>query len=1103
MFSSKTATRAGILLLLTACTGDSGSPLAPDPAGPGFEISDAAHAGAVPGFYFLPPMVPEPTFSGTFDGALSPRVEVCELAGSSCGPVIAQYTMTSGTGSELVRVDATNEHYAVNWHTDQFNLDIAKHYRISVHVGSFQLGFADFDPVSTGKELKNVDTQEYIPLVDGRTLPIKFRIETGIVAAVAVSPASATIETGQTQQFTAALTDLHGNPVSAPVAWTVSDPGVATIDGAGLATGVAPGTVTVTATSGGASGSASLTVLDPNTAPVAAADNFEAIGNVTVPVAAPGVLANDTDAENHSLSVAAPGSYTTANGGTVTLNADGSFTYLSPAGFTGTDSFDYAASDGSLASATVTVQVSVGSRVWYVRNDGAAPGDGRDASPFTTLKAAETASSAGETIFLLAGNGTTSGYDEGIVLKAGQALTGQGLVSSVTASLNGQTVVLLAAGSTPQVTRSTAGPTVQLATDNTVQGVSIASTAGAGIAGSSFGTLTAGSLSVSAVGGPALDLQNGTAAAAFSSLSSTNSGTTGLRLHGLSGTLTAAGGNVGGATAAGVDISGGTADIGYAGNISNAVDHAVAVTGRTGGTVTFSGNLQDTGAGVLVQNNTGGTIAFTGASKVLDTGASPAVTLLSNTGANIQFAGGGLSLTTTTATAFGASGGGTVQVTGANNAIGTTSGTALSVVNTTIGTSGVTFRSISAGNGTSGIVLENTGSVNGLQVTGTGTAGSGGTIQGMSGSGIALTNATNVRLSYMSVTGNAGSGLNASSVTGLMLTSLNVQASGDAGLHLNELGGTNSITGTEVSGSTTDNVRVSNATATLGSLSLSGCTIRNNNATSGGAGIAVSAPSSAVMSVSVQGCAFSGNRLIALSGGAAGTSHLTLSALNNTFTAGAAGHPQGNQGIQVTASGSGQVTYDITGNDISGLANTGINVFAGESATMSGHVRSNTVTNTGGSGFGIRVFQSALSSVRANVDGNAVSNVGFDYGILAEASGGTLAGQGRMDLALTNNSSSVLSSALDAIRVQVRNTNTLCARVSGNTTDTGGDFSYGLYLRQANTTSTFNLEGLTSGLQTAATTQSYAASQNPGAASVGTIASVGFTGVATGSCNLP
>ena len=67
-------------------------------------------------------------------------------------------------------------------------------------------------------------------------------------------------------------------------------------------------------------------------------DTFDAIGNVTVPVAAPGVLANDTDGESNPLS-AVPGTFPTAAGGSVTINADGSFSYLSAAGFTGQDSF--------------------------------------------------------------------------------------------------------------------------------------------------------------------------------------------------------------------------------------------------------------------------------------------------------------------------------------------------------------------------------------------------------------------------------------------------------------------------------------------------------------------------------------------------------------------------------------------------------------------------------------------------------------------------------------------------------------------------------------------------------------------------------------------
>ncbi len=760
-----------LVALAAGCGGDAGSIVGPE-GGPSPIVSDAAHAGAVQGFYFLPPMVAAPTFSGTFDAALSPRVEICEVVAGSCSTVIAQYTTTSGSGSETVRLNAAQQNYAVNWHTNDFNLDPAKHYRISVFVGSFRLGFADVDVVGTGKELKNVDSNQYIALVDGRTLPIKFRIETGVVAAVVVTPATATISAGQTQQFTATLTDLHGNTITGPVSWTTSNAAVATIDGSGLATGVAPGTVTVTATSGGASGTATLVVVNPNTPPVANADAYDAIGNVTVPVAAPGVLANDTDGESNTLTVTA-GTFATAAGGTVTLNADGSFTYLSAAGFTGSDSFQYEASDGS-ATATGTVAVTVNGRVWYVSNAAAAPGDGRDASPFTTLAAAEGASGPGETIFLLAGNGSTTGYDQGITLKAGQALTGQGVTSNISASLNGQSVLLLAAGSTPSITRTSAGPTIQLATGNTVQGVSVASTAGAGIAGSAFGTFTAGSISVSAVGGPALDLQTGSVAAAFGSLSSTGSTGAGLRLHALSGTLTADGGSITGAAGTGVHVSGGDANIAYGGSVTNATGRAVSVTGRSGGSLALSGSINETGTGILVSGNTGGTISFTGPAKTLDTGASTAFDLQNNTGATINVQGGGLDITTTSGNGFSATGGGTVNVTGAGNRVVSGTGRAVNLQNVSLGTLGVTFRSVSANGGASGIVLDGTGAAGGFKVTGDGaTAGSGGTIQNSTQRGVRASSTVNLSLSFMNFLNNGTANLSAAATCGDALNGLN------------------------------------------------------------------------------------------------------------------------------------------------------------------------------------------------------------------------------------------------------------------------------------------------------------------------------------------
>ena len=75
-----------------------------------------------------------------------------------------------------------------------------------------------------------------------------------------------------------------------------------------------------------------------------------------------------------------------ANGGSATLQSDGSFTYLPAAGFTGNDTFTYHASDGTATSAG-TVTVNVASRVWYVDNSLAPAGDGRSTSPFNTLAA--------------------------------------------------------------------------------------------------------------------------------------------------------------------------------------------------------------------------------------------------------------------------------------------------------------------------------------------------------------------------------------------------------------------------------------------------------------------------------------------------------------------------------------------------------------------------------------------------------------------------------------------------------------------------------------------------------------------------------------------
>src|SRR5438445_521012 len=84
------------------------------------------------------------------------------------------------------------------------------------------------------------------------------------VSSVTVSPASASVSAGQTVQLTATPKDANGNPLAGRViTWASSNTSVATVSGTGLVSGGAAGPATITATSEGQSGTASITVAVP------------------------------------------------------------------------------------------------------------------------------------------------------------------------------------------------------------------------------------------------------------------------------------------------------------------------------------------------------------------------------------------------------------------------------------------------------------------------------------------------------------------------------------------------------------------------------------------------------------------------------------------------------------------------------------------------------------------------------------------------------------------------------------------------------------------------------------------------------------------------
>ena len=83
---------------------------------------------------------------------------------------------------------------------------------------------------------------------------------TAPVANVAITGNAGVIPVGLTQQLTANLRDAGGNAVFLrSVAWTSSAPTIATVSSSGLVTGVTAGTATITATSEGRTGTATVT----------------------------------------------------------------------------------------------------------------------------------------------------------------------------------------------------------------------------------------------------------------------------------------------------------------------------------------------------------------------------------------------------------------------------------------------------------------------------------------------------------------------------------------------------------------------------------------------------------------------------------------------------------------------------------------------------------------------------------------------------------------------------------------------------------------------------------------------------------------------------
>ncbi len=528
---------------------------------------------------------------------------------------------------------------------------------------------------------------------------------------------------------------------------------------------------------------------------------------IEVPDGSSDLLANATDVEpSTTLSIQGSGSIATTQGGTITVNnATGEFSYDPPPGFTGTDTFDYQVCDDGVpvpaacsTAVTVTLNVS-GNTIWFIDNTAAA-GNGTLQTPFNSLSAFNSSANpgTGHYVFLATGTGTYS--EAGITLAAGQTLLGQGrsgsfdVVTGITAapfSINRPTL----GGARPLIVSSANG--INMSTNNDIRGLNIGNTTNFGLRGTVIGNLTLDEVGINGNGGGIQITTSGAlSSVSFDVLDSTSSTTAAIDLNGTTGTVSIASSTTGinnNFASPAIRINGGSLNMTYPGSINNTSGRSIEVSNNTGGILNFNGLVDDDAAGILLNNNTGATINFSS-----------------------------LDLDTATDTAFTATGGGTVNITGSTNTIDTTTGLAINIQNTSIGTSGITLRSVSKNGGTTGIDINGAGSAGFFTITGTGTSnGSGGTIQNTTLNGILIENTNNINISNVNlnngtnesagclagvngVSGDCNAAIEFNTVSNINLTNLTIDGNGDAS---DELGiYANTVTNFDMNNVTVQNV---------------------------------------------------------------------------------------------------------------------------------------------------------------------------------------------------------------------------------------------------------------------------------------------------------
>lgn len=289
------------------------------------------------------------------------------------------------------------------------------------------------------------------------------------------------------------------------------------------------------------------------TSPLAFPDAYACTGNVGISVSAvDGLLANDFDDNPAGLACSVVADAATAQGGSISIAADGSFSYTPPPGFTGDDTYAYTLNDGNPVAGVAandmgTVTITVSNVVWFVDNTGGgAGGTGTLSDPFKTLGDFNTSAGplAGHLVFI---SHTGTNYGGGIVLENSMTVFGSGhtgganLADVLPFSLAPNSAALPAINGTRPVITNASGDGVALASGNTLRGFNVGACSDFGIDDNGdVGTLTISELDINNTTGGAFQTDGGTLDVTLGSVTSAG-GSRGIHLDGTGGSFTVLG----------------------------------------------------------------------------------------------------------------------------------------------------------------------------------------------------------------------------------------------------------------------------------------------------------------------------------------------------------------------------------------------------------------------------------------------------------------------------------------------------------------------------------------------------------------------------------